>query len=241
MLTISELFLEYSTLLLIVLALGFCIYMVLSLGGGALNVLFVPLIFGILFFGASKFFIYLNDNGYYNLSETTFHIWWHLLYYLSLLSFIWGGRRIKNISRGGKPIGFSLKDLVLAYFLVLAAASVFLLATPLESVMVPLFDNTIIDRLGLHHVGAVILGFVAAWYIYHIKGSWGQMLSVGVTPMLIFLALLGVQHFWELLTESWKIIILKPEAIEEVEKWTVLVALIFLNIGLVRIIKAKAS
>lgn len=59
-------------------------------------------------------------------------------------------------------------------------------------------------------------------YIFDLRKSWGKFMTVSIYPILIFLFLMGLQHFWEVITESWKLIELESSVIERVEGLLVL-------------------
>ncbi len=234
---VDKIVLTGSMICFLLLALAFImgLYVVKSVGKGAINVTFISFTFGIFFTGLSRLFMYLTDINIYSLEEVTHHIWWHLLFYFSLLSFIWGGLRLKEISV--KMEGVRLRDGLVWGSMVFLGVIIFVVAQPLEIVLGPALKGTIIETWGLYHFVAFALAAVAATYLFYIKTNWGKILNVSVTPILIFLLLMSLQHLWELLTESWKILSLESYIIERVELVIVLCALVFLNIAVVRIIQ----
>lgn len=223
--------------LLIAIVFVITLTIVLKIGSGVLNVVFVSFMTGILLLGLSRLFLHLSDLGYYQLSSVTTHIFWHLIFYLSMLSFIWGGVRIKEISSSQSPIGFHSKDGIVLGALVVVSVGIFLIAQSLEPVLAPMLVGSFVDTFGLHHFIAVILAAFVAYYMYYIKVNWGQLLSVSVGPIIVFLSLMGAQHFWELLTESWKYIPIEEATGEHVEQLIVIPALAFLVIAMYRVKK----
>lgn len=233
---------EALIFLLILVALFLCLQLIRVIAKGVMNVIFWSFTLGIFLLGASRLFLFLADTGVYQLHEVTLHIWWHVIFYLSMLSFIWGGVRLMEIAKSPTPVGFSQKDKILFAFFLLITVSIFLSAAPLESILSPLLAGSAFDTLGLHHFIAVILGLIAAFYLFTLKTTWGKLLTVGVMPIVVFLALMGVQHLWELLTESLKVIVLPNATVELVEQFIVIPAFLFFIVALLRITKVvKAS
>lgn len=222
---------------LIITALFLCFQLIRTIAKGVMNVIFWSFTLGIFLFGASRLFLLLADSGVYQLHGVTIHIWWHIIFYLGVLSFIWGGVRLTEIAKSQTPVGFSQKDKILFAIFLLITAGIFLIATPLETMLMPLLVGSPIETLGLHHFVAVILGLVAAFYLFTLKSTWGKLLTVGIMPIIAFLALIGLQHLWEFLTESLKVIVLPDATIEFIEQLIVIPALLFFNFALLRILK----
>lgn len=222
---------------LIISAFFLCLYLIRAIGKGVMNVIFWSFTFGIFLFGASRLLLLLTDSGVYRLNEVTLHVWWHIIFYLSMLSFIWGGIRLREIGKSQTPVGFSRKDKILFSVFLLITAGIFVIAMPLETTLMPFLVNSPIDKLGLHHFLAVILGLITAFYLFTLKSTWGKLLTVGIMPIIAFLALIGLQHLWEFLTESLKVIVLPETSIELIEQLIVIPGLLFFNFALIRILK----
>lgn len=222
---------------LIITALFLCFQLIRTIAKGVMNVIFWSFTLGIFLFGASRLFLLLEDSGVYQLHEVTLHVWWHIIFYLGVVSFIWGGMRLMEIAKSQTPVGFSQKDKIIFAVFLLITAGIFVIAMPLENTLMPLLVDSPIDKLGLHHFVAVILGLVAAFYLFTLKSIWGKLLTVGIMPIIAFLALIGLQHLWEFLAESLKVIVLPDATIEFVEQLIVIPALLFFNFALLRILK----
>lgn len=219
--------LEKINYLLIFIVLGLNIYVVKSFGKGILNVLFISFGFSIFFFGTSELFSFLKHSGVYQFEEATGHIWWHILVNLSLFSLVWGGYRIKNIVDTASAEGFGRKDIILYGVLLVIMLGVFMLASPLEGVLGTNPVSVFIDSYGLHHLAVFILGALGGWYMFYVRGQWG-LLGTSILAMIAFIVLIGGQHFWETVTETFKLIELDEEIIEGVELLFVFPALLSL-------------
>ncbi|MBI2022040.1 hypothetical protein HYS93_04160 [Candidatus Daviesbacteria bacterium] len=229
--------LELFSFIFLVAALILTVYNIGNIGPGVLNVVFISFFFGVLFLGLTRVFIFLTDQGFYQITDETLHLWWHVIFYLGMISFIWGGYRLKQISTAEHPSGFNNSDKIFFGLLSLAVVGIFLVANPFESTLAKILEESVIASLGLHHFLAFILASVAAWYIYYIKNNWGNLLSVGAVPILVFLSLMGLQHFWELVTESWKLISIPESTIEQVEQLIIIPAYLLLIFAMLKTAK----
>lgn len=234
--------LEIVIFLLIVSSCVYSFFLAQQIGKGVLNIIFYSFSAGTLMVGLSRLFLFMSDQGLYKLEDVTLHVWWHLIFYMGMIAFIWGGKRLKDISSSTTPTGFTSKDGMVLGSMVALSIAIFFLAPVLENSLAPLLVGSVIDKFGLHHFIAFILAGIDVWYLYNIKANWGQLLTVSVYPTLFFLGLMGLQHFWELVTESLKVIIIEPESGELVEKFIVLPAIALLLYGLFqvgKVIKAQ--
>lgn len=219
--------LEKVNYLLIFIALGLNVHVVRSFGKGILNVLFISFGFSIFFFGSAELFAYFKHSGVYELSEATGHIWWHILVNLSLFSLVWGGYRIKSISTSENPEGFGRRDINLFATLFVVMLGVFVLTPVLEGVLSTNAVSIFIDSYGVHHLSVFILGALGGWYLFYVRGQWG-LLGSSILAMIAFIVLIGGQHFWETITETYKVIVLDDETIEGIELLFVFPALLSL-------------
>lgn len=221
---------------LIVVTFMVCVYLFQNIGGGALRVVFFGFTVGITLIGLSRVFLFASDLGVYHLEAATIHIWWHMLFVLGILAFIWGAWRLRQNMSLSSDKWQKSRDVYILTALLISGCAIFVVAPIAEGRLAVLLIGSSIDRLGLHHVLALIVSLAAGLLIHRIKKDWGTLLSVSVTPLLVFLLLMGVQHLWELLTESWKVVSLEESFIEGVEQLIVLPAFISLVIGFFRII-----
>lgn len=217
---------------------GFCmsLYVIKKIGNGVLNIAVIPFSLGILLIGVSNFFIFLSKNGFYDLSITSLHMWWHLIAVIGFISIIFGGVRIKNASNMNGSITFGKSDVLTLGVMALAVIAIFIAAQPLEKSFGQALQGSVFENFGLHHLIAFIFAFIAGFYLIHIRKQAGNLV-VSISFVAGFLFLLGGQHIWEFLTESVKMIQINEEAIELVEQFLVFPAMILFIISQFRIIK----
>lgn len=236
MLELFEIF-EIGVYILLVLALLLNVYILKSFGKGVLNIVFLSFGMSIVFLGVYFLFMrFAEDNVLFSLSEATMFTWAHGIVYLSMLALIWGGYRIKKASETENAGGLNSSDGVIYGLLSVILVGLLLTVQPMEMSATKAIEGSAFDELGLHHFTVFILGGISFWYLRYIKGNWG-LLSDSMTYVMYFLLLIGIQHLWEVLTESWKVITLESTYIEGVETIIIFAALALFCVGQSKIIK----
>lgn len=190
-----------------------------------------------LFIGTGTFFVItifqkLAQSGVYHISDESPDIWWHIMFYMAMISFYLAFKSLAKLgntdsanapvnTEAGKTWGIISAILLVIIFIVPNWAE------PLVST----YASSRLAELGLHHFIAFALAGVVGAYVFSAKIFLGQIGRAISSPMIIAIWALAIQHFWELLTESWKVIEVTGETIEGVEK-------IFLIISSICIISA---
>lgn len=182
-----------------------------------------------LFIGTGTFFIITIFQklgaGFFGIADESMDIWWHIMFYLAMFSFYLGFKALSSLgssdsaaapvnTNSGKAWGiFSLVVLV----------AVFLLPKMLDPWVIA-YNSSKLGELGLHHFIAFVMAGVVGAYLFSAKIFLGQIGKAIANPMLIAIWALSLQHFWELLNESWKVINVTPEVGEGVEKIFLIIA-----------------
>ncbi len=228
--------LELTIYALVIVSAVLCVLISRSFGKGALSVTFYYFIVSFFLIGLHRVFLLAADEGFYTLENVTTHLWVHLIFYFGILAFILGARKLnRTATQPGTLEAFALKDQFILGLLTALSVGVFFVAQPLEPMLAALFVGSVVDTFGLHHFLAFILAVVAAWYVWKIKKNWGLIFSMSVTPFLVFLLLIGVQHFWETLVESWKVFSVSDTQAELVEQYILIPAFLFAVVSLYKI------
>lgn len=222
---------EGIILFLVLVGVCICFYLIKKFGHGSLTLPFTYFGVGTLLLGVMRTFVFLESLEIINLQNVTFEIWWHAIFYLSMITFILGGIKLDELATKPVSAGFAAKDKYILLVLFAAALFVLFIGQPLEKSLGVILAESLIYKLGLHHFLSFILAFIAAFYTYRIKGSWSKFLTSSIYPFLGFLSLMTLQHFWALLNHTWRILHFEMEAVAQVEQFIVIVALLFLNLG----------
>ena len=196
---LSEL-LGFAINISILVGFGLSLYVVKRIGKGILNIAVIPFSLGIFLVGLSNIFITLNNSGFYQLSETTLHVWWHMIASIGLLSIVYGGWRIKTISSTNDVDGFGEKNILTLGVMVVAVALIFIIAQPIEQFFSAALAGSVVESFGLHHLLTFSLSFIAGFYFVITRKQAGNFI-VSIPFIAGFLFFLGGRHVWELLTE----------------------------------------
>ncbi len=182
-----------------------------------------------LFIGTLTFFIItIFQNlgaGFFGIADESMDIWWHVMFYLAMFSFYFGFKALSALgssdsattavnTNSGKTWGI---------FAGLVLVTVFIIPGVAEP-LVNSYTSSKLAELGLHHFIAFIMAGVVGAYLFSAKIFLGQIGKAIANPMLIAIWALSLQHFWELLVESWKVILVTGETGEGVEKIFLIIA-----------------
>lgn len=232
---IPNLTFEAVIFILAFIALGSCLYLVTQFGQGALIIPFTHFGSGIIFLGLSRAFLFLANMGVYSLEQETLDLWQHIIFYLAMGSFIWGGVRLRQIATMPASAGYMIRDFYLLVALFLVEFLVFGLAQPLNGILSPVLASPLIKGLGLTHIVSLILVAIAGSQIYAIKSDWAKLLPVGLYPILTFFIILGTKHTFELLNNNWQLVTLPIDVFLVVDQFLLILAFLSLTFGFLRI------
>ena len=193
-----------------------------------------------LFIGTGTFFVITIFQklgaDFFGIADESMDIWWHVMFYLAMISYYLGFKALVALGTSDSGTATVNANTVVGktwgVFSVLILAAVFIIPSQAES-LVSSYVSSRLGELGAHHFLAFIMAGVVGAYLFSAKIFLGQIGKAIATPMIIAIWALCLQHFWELLTESWKVIEITSDKIEGVEK-------IFLTISAICVIYAAS-
>ncbi len=184
---------------------------------------------GIALLGMTRVFYIFADRGVIFVHDDTLEFWWHIIFYMAMGAWICGAKVLSKVEGEGDRLSSlrSLKQWSVVSALVTAA--VFLTAEPLDKSFVVGFDGTFWDIFGVQHFAGFVAAALALLYIVssvgiHESPSDARIINRLKLPLMITYGLFALDHFWELLTESWEIFVIEETVIEQVEQMIVLPA-----------------
>ncbi len=166
----------------------------------------------------------------FGIADESMDIWWHLMFYLALLSYYFGLKTLVGLGNGDASAQSSRHGTVWGLFTAAALVLIFVIPSSVEP-FVNIYTSSPPAILGLHHFLAFLLSAIVGWYLLSVKRDLGQIGRAIANPMIVGIWSLGGQHFWELLFESWKWVDVTSEVGEGGEK-------IFLTITAICVIYA---
>jgi hypothetical protein len=188
-----------------------------------------------MFIGTGTFFFItvfqkLAEMGVYGIDSSSTDIWWHIMFYMAMISFYLAFKSLAHLGSSdnsgamASTSGAKTWGVISAVLLVV----IFIIPTMTDSI-VQIYTSSRAAGLGAHHFIAFAMAGVVGAYVFSAKIFLGQIGKAIASPMIIAIWALSLQHFWELLNESWKVIPVTPNVGEGVEK-------IFLTIASICII-----
>ncbi|MDO8569704.1 MAG: hypothetical protein Q7R89_02955 [bacterium] len=185
-------------------------------------------IFSYLFIGTAIFFIITIfqklGGDFFGISDESVDIWWHIMFYMAIFSYYLGFRALVNLGNADGQTGGALgAEKKWGIFLLIALVVIFIIPNIAEP-LVTAYETSPLGQLGLHHFLAVILTGIIGSYLLSAKKSLGQIGTAIANPMLVAIWAFCFQHFWELLTESWKVMEITSQNIEGVERIFLIIA-----------------
>jgi hypothetical protein len=206
---------EVINIVLILVAGGLMLSIIKRYGTEAqLSGVFGYFLAGALALGFSRLFIFLAETGFIPVSDDTLNLGWHLIFYISMVTFFLGGRSLAIVARAEGPASSLKSSLGWGGFMALYVIAVFAAAEAIDTPFTAVFNTSLFNQIGGLHVIAFVAAALAAWYLFQ-RARVGQITVVLATPILIAFLLLSLEHVWELLNESLHLFALTPDALGE--------------------------
>ncbi len=164
--------------------------------------------------------------GFFGIADDSVDIWWHIMFYLAMFSYYFAFKKLSSLGSSDQT-GIATKDNTKAWgiFSLIVMILCFVLPHMVDSWIIA-YNGSKLSELGAHHFLAFVMAGVVGAYLLSAKIFLGQIGKAIATPMIFAVWALALQHFWELLVESWKVIIVTPEVGEGVEKIFLVIAAI---------------
>ncbi len=188
-------------------------------GKSALGSIFSYILIGTGIFFAITVFQQLG-NDFFRISPESMSLWWHLMFFMALASFYYGLKLLVGLGAAETESNKGLKIGVEKIWAIVALAilvGVFFSANFFEYGVLS-YTNSSLGQMGFHHFVAVLLSGMVGSYLLLAKKDLGQIGKAVASPMIAAIWILSLQHFWELLVESWHIVPISGHNSEGVEQ-----------------------
>jgi hypothetical protein len=201
-----------------------------KLGKSAMQTIVMYLAMATGIFVAISAFLTLGAD-FFHIPDASMDVWWHVLFYMSFSFYFVALRMLVGLgmAEGEMDHDKDMNQARLWGFIALCGVVLVFLLPAWTEQFVSLYANSPLDSWGVHHIIAFIFAGGVATYLWHARAHLGQIGKLIANPIIIAVAALSLQHLWELLNESWKVIIVSDTVGEGVEK-------IFLTIAAVSLI-----
>ena len=198
------------------------------------NVAWIYFLFAIILYGLTRVFYIVSDQGIIPIADDTLEVWWHLIFFNSLILILISMKDIMRKSQYIKPRSLK-RCLSICIISTMFSISLFFLAVPLDEGFVSVFSDTFWAKMGIQHLIAFTFSSLVAFTLIEIRSFPEQYNSYFTFPLAIAFVLFVTYHFWELLTESLEIIVISEEIVEQVEQVLVVPIVVVLIFGIMHI------
>ncbi len=198
-------------------------------------------IFYYLFIGTGIFFVITVfqklGNSFFGISDASMDIWWHLMFYMAFFFYFSSMKLLSGLGSAEGQDGKSVKigaEKKWGMLAVVLLVIIFIVPSWAEGV-VTAYDASPLGVLGLHHFLSFILAAVVGSYLLSAKKNLGMIGKAIANPMVLTMWAFAAQHFWELLFESWKVVVVTSEFGEGIERIFLLIAAVGVIYAAVRL------
>jgi hypothetical protein len=208
-----------------ILATVLLFVVVSKLGKSAMQTIVMYLAMATGIFVAISAFLTLGAD-FFRISDNSVDVWWHILFYMSFAFYFVALRTLVGLG-SAEVASTQEKDMNQArlwgFIALCGVVLVFLLPSWTENIVL-VYANSPLDSWGLHHIIAFIFAGGVAAYLWSARENLGQIGRLIANPIIVAVAALSLQHLWELLNESWKVIKVSDTTGEGVEKIFLIIA-----------------
>lgn len=226
--------LEMISITLALISVVILALVIKQFGTSAISVIFGYFIIGTLLLASARLFILFASLGYFDISDETLNLGWHLLFYLSMITFFIAGKGFTKLGAGGEVTENFSRVLGWGLFNFILVVLIFVLIPTTDKPFTAFWAESIYANIGVFHIIALTLGGLAGFYLFR-RAKVGQVTALLATPYLVSFTLFALNHFWEMLVESWKVIVVPPGVGEKVEQVFVLPAFMLIAYAYIRL------
>jgi len=201
------------------------------------NVGWIYFLFGIILYGLTRLFYILSDQGIIPISDDTLEVWWHLIFFNSLILILFSIKDIMTKPQYTKPKSLK-RCLLICISSSIFTIFIFFSAVPLDEEFVLVFSDTFWAKIGIQHLIAFTFSSLIAFTLIEIRSFPERYYSFFIFPLAVVFILFVMYHFWELLTESLEIVVISEEIIERVEQIIVVPIFVMLILGIIHLKKS---
>lgn len=191
-----------------------------------------------LFIGTGVFFAITIFQGlgaeHFGIPDESMDFWWHIMFYLAMMSYYLSFKSLTKLGMDEPAQSGMSKETTWGIFSLIVLVLVFILPGMTDA-YVGMYMSSPASMLGLHHFIAFAFAGTVGIYLLNIKKNLGQIGQAIAGPMLIATFAFALQHFWELLNESWKVVVVTSDVGEGGEKIFLIIAAVCVTVAALRL------
>lgn len=177
-------------------------------------------IFSYLLIGTGIFFFItvfqLLGTSFFGIADPSMDVWWHIMFYMAFAYYFYGLKLLIGLGSADQVVKVG-QEKKWGLFALVVLSIIFVFAKQLDGVISG-YTMSALYPMGVHHFVAFALAGVVGTYLMSAKKRIGMIGRSIADPMIVTVWALAFIHAWELLNESWKVIVVAPEVGEGVEK-----------------------
>ena len=233
--------LDIVSIILMVIALFLILKSIREYGKSTIGIAISYFLTATLVLGAIRLIFILDDDHVYSyagVKDITEMTSWHTLFYFAIILFYLAGNTLTKLVSNGKGKSSYFNALCLLVFAIILSASI-IASMPIASVQnfwANHLQNTWFYTFGWFHITALILAVIIAIYLYVIRRKF-KGISGMIGDVAIAIGLLASIHLWELLNETWSVIVVSDDFCEFIERILWIPVFIFILTSFIKLRK----
>lgn len=195
-------------------------------------------VFSYIFVGTAIFFIITIfqklGSSFFNIDQSSMDIWWHIMFYLGMISYYFGLRSLVMLANGSSSsikIGQENKWGALVAVLLITIFTIPKWADPVISY----YANSALAMYGFHHFIAFLMAGSLGSYLLIAKNDLGLIGKAVANPMMVVVWAFCVHQLWGLIFTSWKLIPVSSVVGEGIERIILIVASVSITMVAVKL------
>jgi len=192
-------------------ALVSILFLVKGYGGSAVGTVLAYFSVFTFLLVAIRFFFMMETFGFVVIDDMTDMLIWHLLFYLAVVAFSMAATSLLSLITPGHTPPSTRTALWFAVFAVAYSVVVISVAPLVDEAWVSSFGGSWADHSGIFHIIALIMSWYIGFQMMTLRKKYGSSFASLALPLITCITALGLVHLWELLNESWKVIVVSKE------------------------------
>lgn len=217
--TILDVSLDIVGVIIMITAIFIISKSVSAYGKSTVGVAILYFLTATLVLGAIRLIFILDDDNILNVKDVAEMTAWHTLFYYSIILFYFAGLTFTKLVSTQKGKSSYTRALIVFIFSIFFSGTILLFYSQsiVQDFLVKYEQSTPLYTFGWWHIIAVILSVIIALYLYNVRSKFKGYSSV-IGSIIIAIILMASIHTWELLNETWQVIVVSDDFGEFIER-----------------------
>lgn len=240
--TILDVMLDIAGVIIMLVAIFIISKSVREYGKSTVGVAILYLLTATLVLGAIRCIFILDDDNILNVKDVAEMTAWHSLFYYAVILFYIGGLTFTKLvsTKNGKSSYPRAIFMLIFSIVVSAIVLLFYSQSFVQNFLIKYEQPTVFYTFGWWHLIAIFLSVCIALYLNTVKNKFKGYSGV-IGNIIIAIFLLASIHTWELLNETWRVIVVSDDFGEFIERVLWIPVFIFILLSYIRLRKISFS